>query len=249
MHIFITGGSRGIGQGMVKEFLKLGHEVSFTATSEESLERAKKDLKGKFLGLICDVRSISDIELAKDLAVEKFKCIDIWINNAGISQTQKELTKHDSLDIKKVMDVNVLGMIYGTKVALKEMKGQNFGVVYNMEGLGSDGMVIAKNIIYGSSKRLLRYFSRGMNKELKEFDNIFVGTLSPGMVFTDLLLKDSSEESIKIMRILGNTVEEVTPFLVKKMIKGKRRIFWLTKRKIAFKFIKSVFTKNKEVIK
>lgn len=247
MHVFITGGTRGIGQGMVKEFLKLGHEVSFTGTTSSSLEIALKGLEGDFLGVVCDVRDIESIEKAKDKAVDKFKCIDIWINNAGVGQKQAELTNHDYLDIKNIIDINVLGMIYGTKVALKEMKGQNFGAVYNMEGLGSDGMMIAKNIIYGSSKRLLRYFSKGINKELKEFDNIYVGTLSPGMVFTDLLLENANEESINVMNILGNTVEEVTPFLVKNMVKGKKRIFWLTKRKVMWKFIKSRFIKNNRV--
>jgi len=133
----------------------------------------------------------------------------------------------------------------GTSVALNEMKKQNYGKVYNMEGLGSDGRVISKTIVYGSSKRLLRYFSNGANKELKEFDEISVGTLSPGMVFTELLLKDSTKESMKIINILGNSVEEVTPYLVEKIIKGKKNINWLTNRKVMIKFGKSLFKKKK----
>jgi len=243
MHIFITGGTRGIGKGLVIEFLKRGHNVTYTGTSEETIKNAEKDFNGNFLGVICDVRNFEEIEKAKDLGVDKFNCIDIWINNAGVSHDYKALIDLENEEIKKVIDINVLGMIHGTKVALKEMRGQNFGFIYNMEGLGSDGRIIPKTIIYGSSKRLVRYFSYASNKELKDYDEISVGTISPGMVFTDLLMANMTEESSKIFNILGNKVEEVTPFLVENMLKGKKHINWLTTRKIMFKFTKSIFKK------
>lgn len=245
MHIFVTGGSKGIGRGIVVEFLKRGHSVSFTGTSIESLNKGSVGLTGEYKGFVCDVTCFSDLVIAKDKAIDHFQCIDIWINNAGVGQTYKDVADLTAEDTKQVIDVNVTGMIYGTTVALNEMKKQNFGAVYNMEGLGSDGRVIPKTIVYGSSKRLLRYFSNGVNKELKEFKEIYVGTLSPGMVFTDLLLKDSTKESMKIINILGNRVEEVTPYLVEKMIKGKRNINWLTNRKVISKFIRSFFKKKK----
>ena len=245
MHIFITGGTRGIGNGLVREFLRLGHEVSFTGTNESSITNASKNLKGDFCGIICDVRSYDSITKAKDTAVDKYKCIDIWINNAGVSQDTKDVCDLSEDDIKKVIDINVSGMIMGTSVAITEMKRQNFGFIYNMEGLGSNNMKIAKTVVYGSSKRLLTYFSKACNKELKEYKNITVGTLSPGMVFTDLLLADLEQESLKITAILGNKVETVTPFLVNKMIKEKKYIHWLTNRKIAWKFFRSMFKRNK----
>lgn len=245
MHIFITGGSKGIGHGMVVEFLKRGHKVSFTGTNESSLSKGILGLNGDFLGVICDVRNLESIELSKDSAIKKFGKIDIWINNAGVGQNTKYFTELTEDEIKKVLDVNIYGMMLGTSVALKEMKKQKHGIVYNMEGLGSDGRIIPKTIVYASSKRLLRYFSKAANKELKGFKSIFVGTLSPGMVYTDLLLKDVTPESMKIIKILGNSVEEVTPYLVEKMLSGKMKINWLTNRKVAYKFIKSLFKKKK----
>jgi len=244
MHIFITGGSRGIGKGMVKEFLKRGHKVSFTGTTEKSFTSIN-DLQGEYNTYIVDVRDITSIEVALNDAVVKFGEIDIFINNAGIDQDRALLIDLDSENIKKVIDTNVIGMINGTKVALNEMIKQGHGYVYNMEGLGSDDRMIKETIIYGSSKRLLRYFSNAVNKEMKDYENIVVGTLSPGMVFTDLLLNNSTKESMKIMNILGNEVEEVTPFLVENMLKKKRKIYWLTTRKVIAKFIKSIFVKPK----
>lgn len=245
MHIFITGGTKGIGRGMVVEFLKKGHDVSFTGTSESSVSKSVSGLKGSFLGLVCDVRIMKSIEMAKDSAIEKFGLIDIWINNAGVGQPPKYFTDLSEEDIREVIDVNVTGMILGTNVALNEMKKQKHGIVYNMEGLGSDGRIIPKTSVYASSKRFLRYFSNVANKELQASKEVFVGTVSPGMVFTNLLTKDKTEESMKTIKILASSVEEVTPILVEKILSGKKNINLLTRRKVISKFIMSVFKKKK----
>ncbi len=244
MHIFITGGTRGIGKGMVREFLSLGHEVSFTGTSKESIERASSDLSGRFYGIVCDVRKYDEIVMAKDSALKQFNSIDIWINNAGIDQERECVSELKSSNIRDVIDINVTGMMFGTSIALQLMKQQTFGRVYNMEGLGSNNMKIPKTIIYGSTKRLLTYFSKACNKELKDYKDVFVGTISPGMVYTDLLLKNATEESLKITCILADTVERVTPFLVKNMVKGKQHIYWLTTRKTIWRFMISPFHKR-----
>ena len=244
VHVFITGGTRGIGNGLVKEFLKRGHKVSFTGTTQVGIDKALEDLSGEFNGIVSDVRNYDEIESAKSTAFNKFTDIDIWINNAGVTQPQKDVYELTEEEIKRVIDINVTGMIMATAIAVKQMKKQKHGIVYNMEGLGSNNMMIPKTIVYGSSKRLLRYYSRAICKELKNDSNIFVGTISPGMVFTDLLLKDATEESMRITNILGNEVEEVTPFLVKNMLRGKKHIYWLTNRKVMWRFFTSIFKKK-----
>jgi short-subunit dehydrogenase len=224
MHVVITGGTRGIGQGMVLHFLKKGHNVTFTGTSQNSIDKHIDELEGNFLAIVCDVRNKSDIENVKTLAIEQFGNIDIWVNNAGVDQDRLDVASLREDEIKRVIDVNVTGMILGTSVALELMKQQGYGVVYNMEGLGSNNMTIPKTIIYGSSKHLLTYFSKGCNKELKAYDNIFVGRLQPGMVFTDLLMKNLGDDGMKVARIIGNKVEDVAPYLVLGMLKRKKHV-------------------------
>ncbi len=245
MNILITGGTRGIGYGLVTEFLKRKHSVVFTGTSEQSIQNASSKLTGEFLGIVCDVRYKEQLEKAKDQAIDQFGPIDIWINNAGVDQDRLDVSDLSEEEIKRVIDINVVGMMFGTSVALSQMKKQGYGHVYNMEGLGSNNMTIPKTLIYGSSKHLLTYFSKGCNKELKSYKDVWVGTLSPGMVFTDLLLHDMGDEGMKIARILGSEVEEVTPWLVKKMLNNKKRIVWLTNIKVMGKFMFS-FLKNKK---
>lgn len=244
MHIFITGGTRGIGLGLVKQFLKNGHRVSYTGTSQNSIDKHKKELTGTFLPLVCDVRVKPQIEDVLAQAKQQFGNIDIWINNAGVDQDRQYVYELDEDEIKRVIDINVTGTMLGTSVALKEMIEQGQGIVYNFEGLGSNNMVIPQTIIYGSSKRLVTYFTKASNKEVKKYPNISVGSMQPGMVFTDLLLNNIGEDGMKVARILGNEVDEVTEFLVKQALKGKRHIKFPTYRKA----IRNLFRKNKRTL-
>ena len=245
MHIFITGGTRGIGLGLVKQFLKHGHRVSYTGTSDASIQKNIKALKGDFFPLICDIRSKSQLKTAVIEAKEQFGNIDIWINNAGVDQDREYIHELSDIEIKRVIDINVTGTLLGTSVALEEMINQGYGTVYNFEGLGSNNMVIPQTIIYGSSKRLVRYFSKAANKEMKKLKQteIKVGTMQPGMVFTELLTRNLGEDGMKVARIIGNEVDEVTEFLVNKALKGKRIITFPTYRKA----LRNLFRKKKHI--
>ncbi|XMB72967.1 SDR family oxidoreductase [Mycoplasmatota bacterium WC30] len=243
MHIFITGGTRGIGNGLVKEFLAKGHQLSYTGTSQKSIDNSIKDIKGDYKTFICDVRNRVDIEKAMSQAIDSFGNIDIWINNAGVDQARHDVSDLSEAEIKRVIDINVLGTMNGTSIALQQMKKQKYGVIYNFEGLGSNNMVIPKTIIYGSSKRLITYFSKACNKELKEYKNIFVGTIQPGMVFTDLLLSNMNDDGMKIAKILGNEVSYVAPRIVKRVLQGKKKIQVMNNLQITWRFMTSIFKK------
>lgn len=256
--IVITGSTRGIGKGMAVEFLKRGHQVIINGTSRDSVGKALDELRGMYPdqvygcpGLSTDYQAMA---LLYDYAVERFGCVDIWINNAGVSQEGKFFVEMDSKQIKHVLDINVMGVANGSLVAANKMLLQGHGQIYNMEGLGSDGMIIPKSVIYGTSKYAVTYFTKGLAKELKETP-VQVGRLSPGMVLTDLMydsLKDMEDEERatqlrKVLNILGDKVETVTPFLVGKMLANKQNnasINWLPKTKTAMRFASSGFKKR-----
>jgi len=244
MHIFITGGTRGIGNGLVREFLIRGHLVSFTGTSQKNIDNSIKELNGDYKAYVCDVRNRKSIIDAMNQAVDSFGNIDVWINNAGVSQSKLDVSELNEEEIKRIVDINVLGTISGTSIALNQMKKQGYGIVYNLEGLGSNDMVIPKTVIYGSTKRLITYFCKGCNKELKDDKRISVGTISPGMVFTDLLMNDMDEESLKVAKILGNDVSYVAPIIVNGILKGQKKIKVLTTIKIIWRFMTSMFRKK-----
>ena len=248
MHVFITGGTRGIGNGIVKRFLEMGHQVSFTGTSESSLEKAVLELKGSFVGIVCDVRQKQMILDAMNKAILKFGEIDVWINNAGVDQEREYVSDLSEQEIRRVVDINITGSMLGTSIALTQMKQQNHGFLYNLEGLGSNNMVIPKTAIYGTTKRAITYFTKACKKEMKAYPNIGVGTIQPGMVFTDLLLHNLGD-GIKIASIIGNDVEYVSKRIVNGILKKKSKIVITTNLGIMWRFMSSPFKKKRELPK
>ena len=245
MHIFITGGTRGIGHGVVLEFLSRGHQVSFTGTSTKSIDKSTADLQGEYVGLVCDVRYRDMIEVAMKLAISKFGAIDIWINNAGVDQERLVVSDLTEEEIKKVVDINITGTILGTGVALEQMKSQGEGVVYNLEGLGSNNMTIPKTSIYGTTKRAITYFTKACKKEIKEYPNVLVGTIQPGMVFTDLLMKNLGDDGMKIANIIGNDVPYVAKRIVNGVLNKKLKIVIMNNINVTWRFMTSKFRKKR----
>ena len=120
-----------------------------------------------------------------------------------------------------------------------------------MKGLGSDGRIAPNMAYYGGTKRFLRYYTIALAKENKE-QNIIIGRLSPGMVTTELLLKDldisnADDQTIKLFKILADKVETVTPYLCEGILsntKNNRLIAWLTTPKILLRFLSAPFSKR-----
>lgn len=256
-HAVITGSSKGIGFGLAKAFLQQGFTVSISGSSQLSTFKAAEQLKSEyredqFIAEPCDVRSREDIRNLWKASVEKFGKVDIWVNNAGIGQSNEYFWNLEDSEAENIIDINLKGLIKCTAYVYRKMHAQGFGEIYNMEGLGSQGRMMPKVEIYGTSKRAVNYFTKSFAKDIKG-GPIIAGAISPGMVVTDLLMNPIDTESPdrkrleKIVNILGDRVETVSPFLVTKMIKNNKNgkaIRWLTGRKIAFRFLKSLFVKR-----
>jgi len=256
-NIVITGSTRGIGFGLAKYFLSQNCKVTINGTKEENVTHALNYLKkvypnGQVKGIAGDVTKYEDVEKLWDYAYQNFGNVDIWINNAGIPQERKMVWDISPDKIHSIFDVNVIGTIYGSKVAMNNMIKQGHGQIFNMEGFGSDGMVMEKMTLYGTTKRAVRYFTKSLIKEAKK-TSVLVGTFSPGMVLTDFLtdaLEENPEEVEKnkrIFNILADKVETVTPFLAERILNNTKQgahINWLTKRKITWRFLSSKIHKR-----
>ena len=256
--IIITGSTRGIGFGLAENFLHLGHQVVISGRSGESVDRAVEKLADQYSsdrvgGFSCDMRDYQRVVELWQYGRERFGEIDIWINNAGIGQSQTDFWELDTHLIQDLVDTNITGAMYGAKVALAGFREQGRGAFYNMEGLGSDGRQVEGLTLYGTSKRALNYLTDSLASEVKG-TNVIVGALSPGMVLTDFILsryegKDPSEweSARKIFNILADKVETVTPFLVDKMIHNQKngvRIKWLTPLGVMWRFMTAGFSKR-----
>jgi NADP-dependent 3-hydroxy acid dehydrogenase YdfG len=199
----------------------------------------------KVIGQTCDVTDFTEVQSLWDTAKKTFGIVDIWINNAGITNPTRLLWEVDEREISPVINTNITGVIYGSQVALKGMLEQGSGQIYNMEGFGSGDMMRAGMTIYGTTKRATRYFTESLVEEAKETP-VLIGALGPGMVVTDFMLddlkklpKEKYEETKTIYNILADTVEIVTPFLVEKILANDKtgvKIDWLTTEKANSRF-------------
>ncbi|TYB64268.1 SDR family oxidoreductase [Nonomuraea sp. PA05] len=232
MVIVLTGATRGIGRGLAGEFRARGHEVVGCGTSGGDVR--------------CDVRDREQVAKLWDTAVERHGRVDLWINNAGITHARQPLWELDADEARRVLDVNLAGVLNGCAVALRGMAAQGHGHVWNMEGLGSDGRTVPGLAVYGASKRALTYLTQALAKEVPP--GVSVGLLSPGMVVTDLLLRDLNPRSRRVFGLLADRVETVTPWLAEQAVARARNgahVRWLTGRKILTRFALAPFTDRK----
>lgn len=123
----VTGGTRGIGLGISKELLKSGYKVAVCSRDPEEVESgvaelAKESSGGEsVLGAVCDVSKSEDWEKMVAEVVEKWGCVDVLVNNAGIL-VQKPLMDTTWEDMEKVLHVNLLGAFLGMKACVPHMR-------------------------------------------------------------------------------------------------------------------------------
>ncbi len=245
-NIVITGSTRGIGLGLAKKFLEQGHAVTLNGSSQDRIDEALSVLSsysGRVQGVVGTVADRDAMARLFHFSSNRFGCVDIWVNNAGISHTLKKVWELDDDTVRNVLDVNLRGVINGTVIAFNGMSRQGRGKIFNMEGHGSGGSIIDRMSIYGTSKSAVHYFTKAFSQEAKG-SGVQIGVLSPGMVITGMLMDTlSSSNDVarkKFFNHMADDVETVSVFLVEKMlasVKEYDRIEWLTKRKALFRFL------------
>jgi len=255
--IVITGSTRGIGYGLTDAFLERGCQVVVSGSKQTGVDQAvtllaKKHNLERILGHPCDVSDYSQVKTLWEASVKRFGQVDIWVNNAGQGQAMQDFWTLSYEQITQVVQVNMVGTMYGSKVAIEGMLKQGFGAVFIMEGAGSTGRIHTGMILYGSTKRGLNYLIKGLAEETAGTP-VIVGGLSPGMVVTDLYQQQREqnpeewERTKRILNIMADRVETVSPWLVDRMLENKNNgadIRWATRGKIMWRFLTAPFTKR-----
>ena len=234
--VVITGGAGGVGYAYADSFLKRGHwvvicDVKDPSAAVASLQKKHEGGLGRIYGTVCDVSDASSVEQLGDFAKDKLGTIHYWINNAGINGGRRPFTTLTTNTIEAVVKVNLVGVLLCTKVALDVMQQQT-GVtshIFNTVGSGVKGGGTPGYVAYGATKRGLPQMTDSLVKELttgvpgfdveKPRGTVNCHTLSPGMVFTDLLLNDSTPELRKFpFGVLAAQPDEVGEDLVPKIL-------------------------------
>ena len=231
--IVITGSTRGIGFALARSFLNRGYRVVISGRQQSlvdmAVERLCKECPSEnVVGFACDVAEFDQMENLWEASVKRFGSVDIWINNAGISNTQNPPWKLSADEIECVVKTNMLGEMLGTKVAVSGFLKQGHGALYNMEGMGAQKRRGVKGLsIYGATKAGLRYFNDSIFSEV-ENKGIIIGAIQPGMMLTEMITDqylDRREEWEKlkgIFSVISEKPEIVAEWLAEKILANTR---------------------------
>ena len=182
--VLITGGSRGLGLVMAREFAREGARLALCARDEEELERARVDLETsgtEVMVVPCDVRNTNEVDKMVAAVNDQFGHIDVLVNNAGVIQVGPiEVMTHE--DFELAMQAHFWGPLNTILAVLPSMRQRKEGRIVNISSIG--GKVSVPHLVpYSASKFALVGLSKGLRAELMK-DGIVVTTVCPGLMRT-----------------------------------------------------------------
>ncbi|HVQ76980.1 MAG TPA: SDR family oxidoreductase, partial [Candidatus Binatia bacterium] len=182
--VLITGGSRGLGLVLAREFGAHGARIVLCARDSAALVRAQRDLQGAGVATLmvpCDVGIREDVQRAVQRAMDHFGDIDVLVNNAGVIVVGPAETMTPA-DYEEAMRVHFWGPLHMVQAALPSMRRRGGGRVVNISSIG--GKISVPHLLpYAASKFALAGLSQGLRAELAA-DGILVTTVYPGLMRT-----------------------------------------------------------------
>ena len=198
--VIVTGGSRGLGEGLVRAFLDHGDTVatcSRTPTDATVAWAAAPDTRERFCFEAVDV---TDRDAAKQFVrdvAERFGRIDVLVNNAGVAR-DGVLGLFSEDDVDTVVDLNVKGTIAVTRAVVRRMLHQGAGRIINVSSIvglsGYRGLSV-----YGATKAALDGFTRALARELGG-RGITVNSVAPGYLRTEMSHGLDEDQLVQIAR-------------------------------------------------
>ncbi len=182
--IIVTGASKGIGRAIALLFARQGASVMLSARGKSGLKRVAKEIEtggGNCTVIPCDVTKENQVRSLIRKTVQRFKRIDILINNAGLG-IHKPVVEFTTRDWDTTIDTNLKGPFYCTREVLPFMIKQKGGQIINIGSLAGKNP-IANLAAYCASKFGLIGFSESVALEVRNY-GIKINLLLPGTVDT-----------------------------------------------------------------
>lgn len=203
--VLVTGGTRGIGEAISREFAKKGYNLIINyVKSNEKAEKLKQEFEKEYninvLAIQADLSNEETIKEMIDVALKEFGKIDVLVNNAGIV-IDKEFTDKTVEDWKQTLDINLIAPFVLTKLVGKEMMKQKSGSIINISSTNGIDTYYPSSVDYDASKSGL--ISLTYDSAVQFAPYVRVNCIAPGWVNTEMN-KELEEDFVKeeIQRIL-----------------------------------------------
>lgn len=195
--VLVSGGSRGLGAGIVQHFLETGYKVAtFSRNATNQVGRWQKDYPEAFY---FEPLSLTDSAACKKYVANverKFGAIDILVNNAGAANTSVLPLASDE-SIEMLIDLNLKGSIFLTRQVCRSMLSLGWGRIINISSIvglsGYRGLSV-----YSATKAGLDGFTRALARELGA-RNITVNSVAPGYLTTEMTEELDSRQTRQLI--------------------------------------------------
>jgi len=198
---FITGATSGFGRAIAFRFAALGYNLIVTGRRENRLNELITQLHSEFkieiLPLCYDVRDNEACNNAFHSLPDFFKRIDILVNNAGLAAGTSPFQDSDIADYEIMIDTNIKGLLYMTKLIVPGMIEQHSGHIVNISSIAGFE-VYPTGSVYCASKHAVNAITKGLRIDLIKY-GIKVSSVSPGMAETEfsIVRNHGDEEKAK----------------------------------------------------
>jgi NADP-dependent 3-hydroxy acid dehydrogenase YdfG len=185
--VVITGASAGIGKACALAFAEAGADLLLTARRVERLNElaeelvSKHEIKVKAIKL--DVRNHNEVKNILSSLEDKWKNIDVLINNAGLARGFSKIYEGNIDDWEEMIDTNIKGLLYITRQVLPQMVEQQRGHVINIGSVAGHETYPSGNV-YAATKFAVDALTKSIRMDVLD-KNIKVSTVDPGLVETE----------------------------------------------------------------
>ncbi|MEH7546679.1 3-oxoacyl-ACP reductase FabG [Neobacillus vireti] len=206
--VFVTGGSRGIGKGIVELFAEEGAKVALIDLNEEALNETTSELREKGYEVYSKVANVVDAEQVENAfkeVYETFGSVDILVNNAGVIRDNLLFKMTDS-DWQTVMDVHLKGSFNAARAAQKYMVEQKYGRIINISSTSALGNRGQAN--YAAAKAGLQGFTKTLAIELGRY-GITANSVAPGFIETEMTKETAARIGITFDQLIQASVANI----------------------------------------